>query len=84
MARNKVSPGDLLRRELDIYKLFCDKAPPADLVADGARSDELQRWVSMHLKDEFNYATAISVMDAARAIAESQIDNGREELHLQG
>lgn len=78
----RVSPGDLLRRELAIYALFCDKPPPADLVADGERSGELQDWVIDHMKPEFNYATGISIMDAARAIAESQIDNGGEELVL--
>jgi hypothetical protein len=78
LRKTVVSKKRLLQREMDVYAQFCTRRPPSELVSDRSRSDELQQWVVDHLKDEFQYATGISILDAASSIARSQIDNGYE------
>lgn len=80
MPRRTVTPSELLRRELDVYRLFCIKAPPISLILDPECGDQLQSWVGVHLKPEYDYASCISVMEAASGVARSAVDNGDEEV----
>jgi hypothetical protein len=42
--------------------------------------DMLQNWIGEHLKPEFSFCTALSVLDAAGNMATSMIENGDETL----
>lgn len=74
---NYVGDEDLLNRALDVYAVFCGKPPPAELVVEQG-SDRLQAWILNNVLPQFNYVTAISIIEAAEAIVVSQIDNGYE------
>lgn len=80
--RIAVSNKDLESRKLAIYALFLKKIPPIQMIRDEeAREDSgLQDFICDNLKDEFCYATGLSVMDAVDAIVISQIENGDEKL----
>lgn len=82
--REPVSYETLLRRERAVYGVFCNAVPPLALVRDPERSLELQNWILARLKRPFAYATGISIMDAAWAIARSQIENGYEQPAEEG
>lgn len=75
-----VTRRTLYERERAALGSFCLALPPITMVSDPAKADCLQQWVREHLKPRFAYATVISILDAASAIAHSQIDNGGERI----
>lgn len=79
-----VSRKNLFMRKMAIIKLFCGRVPPESVrkAEEAGDFDPLQQWVSDHLKPAFEYATALSVIEAADAIAASQIENGMEKLNV--
>lgn len=82
MAREKITKADIYERQREFYKLLCGVKPPMKMIeAEAAREDSgLQDWVNDNLLHKWQFATGISVIEAAEAISISQIGNGGEEL----
>lgn len=82
--RDVVTLKDIRRRKFVIYGLFLKKEPTAEMLdLDEAREGgKLQDFVCDNLKDEFSYATGLSIIEAVDAIVVSQIDNGGERICL--
>lgn len=68
----------LITRMQIIIALFCEKEPTKKMILEFYNNDNpsLQDFVGINLKEEFYYATGISVIEAAKAISISQIENG--------
>lgn len=80
MSKDLLTKKKIVDRQMRIFSVFVDPPPPRGIVSDRHKSDELQNWVCDHLKPEFSYATGISIMEAADAIAIGQIENGMEDF----
>lgn len=70
-----VDDTELVKRRQQVIKLFCTKKPPKSLVIEDIETGNfpLQEWICNHCKEEFNYATGISIMDAAWLVAEAEL-----------
>lgn len=75
----EVSKKVLERRRQRIIGLLCIAKPPLHWCSNEVVED-LQEWVCENLKPEVDYASGISIIEAAWDIAESQIKNGHETL----
>lgn len=85
MSTKFINQITVLQRKKDILRLFCFGealifAHDIDILTNEERADDLQNWISEHLKPQFDYATAISIMDCLDAIPLSQVSNGVEVL----
>jgi len=71
----------LKKRRQKVLELLCISKPSLSLCVDSLdNTPALQEWVCNNLKPEIDFATGISIIDAAWYIAESQIENGMEKL----
>lgn len=79
----QIDKTTIMHRELDVIELFCGERPSVRMYREykeGRDGYNLQGWIGDHLESEWSFATNLSIIEAAEAIAISQVENGGEEL----
>jgi len=76
-----ITKKKIYKRRQEIVGMFCGTLPPLKFCYDDEHmgNSELQNWIGAH-RAECIYSTNLSIMDAAWEIAESQIENGMEQI----
>ena len=76
----------IVERRLEIVGQFCTDIPSSNLIFRKCTPDEvilpLQDWIGLNLKEENDYMTAISIIEAAWQISVSDFENGTADHKL--
>lgn len=81
--KTKITKQTIIDRQRECIKLFCGKLPPRKLFnpdPTGLNIGMLQDWIGLNLLPQWSFSTNLAVLEAAEAIAISQIENGYEEV----